>query len=71
MHVVEVNVEVGQFSTRLGSRACDDGAAKAREALELLAETEGVDVLFSDLAMHGMGAWSSARGSSAAALDCR
>jgi len=55
--VVEDNVEVGQFSTQLLQDLGYETtwAANAREALELLGEVDGFDVVFSDVVMPGMG----------------
>jgi CheY-like chemotaxis protein len=55
--VVEDNLEVGQFSTQLLQDLgyVTTWAANAREALELLGEADGFDVVFSDVVMPGMG----------------
>ncbi|SCZ12136.1 hybrid sensor histidine kinase/response regulator [Microvirga guangxiensis] len=55
--VVEDNVEVGRFSTQLLQDLgyVTTWAANAREALELLGEADGFDVVFSDVVMPGMG----------------
>ncbi|WP_445504314.1 PAS domain S-box protein [Microvirga sp. G4-2] len=55
--VVEDNVEVGRFSTQLLQDLGYETtwAANAREALELLGEVDGFDVVFSDVVMPGMG----------------
>jgi CheY-like chemotaxis protein len=55
--VVEDNVEVGRFSTQILQDLGYDTtwAADAPEALRLLAELDGFDVVFSDVVMPGMG----------------
>jgi nitrogen-specific signal transduction histidine kinase/CheY-like chemotaxis protein len=55
--VVEDNLEVGRFSTQLLQDLgyVTTWAANAREALELLGEADGFDVVFSDVVMPGMG----------------
>jgi PAS domain S-box-containing protein len=55
--VVEDNVEVGRFSTQLLQDLgyVTTWAANAGEALELLGEVDGFDVVFSDVVMPGMG----------------
>jgi PAS domain S-box-containing protein len=55
--VVEDNVEVGQFSTQILEDLgyVTTWAANAGEALDLLAEVDGFDVVFSDVVMPGMG----------------
>jgi CheY-like chemotaxis protein len=55
--VVEDNAEVGRFSTQLLQDLgyVTTWAANAREALDLLGEVDGFDVVFSDVVMPGMG----------------
>jgi CheY-like chemotaxis protein len=55
--VVEDNVEVGQFSTQILEDLgyVTTWAANAGEALDLLANVDGFDVVFSDVVMPGMG----------------
>jgi CheY-like chemotaxis protein len=55
--VVEDNVEVGRFSTQLLQDLgyVTTWAANADEALRLLDEVDGFDVVFSDVVMPGMG----------------
>ena len=55
--VVEDNVEVGRFSTQLLQDLgyVTTWAANAGEALKLLEEVDGFDVVFSDVVMPGMG----------------
>ena len=54
--VVEDNVEVGRFSTQLLQDLGYETtwAANANEALKLIAEVDGFDVVFSDVVMPGM-----------------
>ncbi|MFC7478386.1 PAS domain S-box protein [Dankookia sp. GCM10030260] len=54
--VVEDNVEVGRFSTQLLQDLGYETiwAANADEALKLIAEVDGFDVVFSDVVMPGM-----------------
>ncbi len=55
--VVEDNIEVGRFSTQLLQDLgyATTWAANAGEALALLEEVDGFDVVFSDVVMPGMG----------------
>ncbi len=55
--VVEDNIEVGRFSTQLLQDLgyATTWAANAGEALSLLDEVDGFDVVFSDVVMPGMG----------------